>query len=53
MVTLDFISRSIKPIKFIIDCIKKMCISNRKGTYDLDYWGTFYDTVIKYQICWI
>lgn len=37
MVTLDFISRSIKPIKFIIDCIKKMCISNRKGTYDLDY----------------
>lgn len=47
MVTLDFISRSIKPIKFIIDCIKKMCISNRKGTYDLDYWGTFYDKRYK------
>ena len=47
MVTLDFISRSIKPIKFIIDCIKNMCISNRKGTYDLDYWGTFYDKRYK------
>lgn len=24
-----------------------MCISNRKGTYDLDYWRTFYDKRYK------
>lgn len=44
MVALDFINRSIKSI---IDSIKKMCISNRKGTYDLDYWRTFYDKRYK------
>ena len=36
MVALEF-------IKSIIDYIKTICISNRKGTYDLAYWGAFYD----------
>lgn len=44
MVTFDFINRFIKAI---IDYIKGIYISNRKGMYDLDYWGTFYDKRYK------
>ena len=44
MVTFDFINRFIKSI---IDYIKVIYISNRKGMYDLDYWGTFYDKRYK------
>ena len=44
MVTFDFINRFIKSI---IDYIKGIYISNRKGMYDLDYWGTFYDKRYK------
>lgn len=44
MVAFDFINRFIKSI---IDYIKGIYISNRKGMYDLDYWGTFYDKRYK------